>query len=305
MCNQFTLYHKFRIDTGRTKFRQGKTDNILSACESHGQGSQRSVQAWLDPTASCMVQAENVEKTPGYGVLGRYTACSTERIEVLSNKIERNHPLRHTPSLLYPEICCDGIWRNYIRESFYVTLASSNDFLQRLLDERIGVQKSLEAAKTPNESNQNQKPNYQERWDSRGSSNPLRRSEKMSCLVAKAPKTQERGDLWMNHHPARVVCQCLLNLVDKDEDADENVDADQTRTERPVDGQSFIQLEEIDIDFRVPGLSHAVVKETENFCVQEPVKGLKLILIERHFMPTCSRLTSTTHPAKNSKQMLR
>ena len=32
---------------------------------------------------------------------------------VLSNKIERNHPLRHTPSLLYPESCCGGIWRNH------------------------------------------------------------------------------------------------------------------------------------------------------------------------------------------------
>ena len=32
-----------------------------------------------------------MEKAVRYGVLGRYTACSTERIEVLSNKIERNH----------------------------------------------------------------------------------------------------------------------------------------------------------------------------------------------------------------------
>ena len=54
-----------------------------------------------------------------------------------------------------------------------------------------------------------------------------------------------------------------VELVDKDEDADENVDADQTRTVRLVGGQSlFTQLEEMDIDFRVPGLSHAVVKET-------------------------------------------
>ena len=29
----------------------------------------------------------DVEKTPGYGVLGRCTACSTERIEILSNKM--------------------------------------------------------------------------------------------------------------------------------------------------------------------------------------------------------------------------
>ena len=34
-------------------------------------------------------------------------------------------------------------------------------------------------------------------------------------------------------------------------------------------------LEERDIDFRVPGLSHAVVKEAENFRVQELVKKIE------------------------------
>ena len=48
-----------------------------------------------------------------------------------------------------------------------------------------------------------------------------------------------------------------VELVEKDEDADENVDADPTRTVRPVSGLQFTQLEEIDIDFRVSGLPHA------------------------------------------------
>ena len=66
----------------------------------------------------------------------------------------------------------------------------------------------------------------------------------------------------MHRHSARVVCQCLLNVLIKDKDADENVDADQTRTGKLVSGQPtglFTQLEEIDIDFRVSGLPHAVV----------------------------------------------
>ena len=41
----------------------------------------------LDHTTSCILQAKELEKTPRYGVLGRNTACSTERIEVLSNKM--------------------------------------------------------------------------------------------------------------------------------------------------------------------------------------------------------------------------
>ena len=124
-------YWMCRIDTGRTNVKQGNTDSIIYGCESHEQETQRSVQAWLDQTTSCMVQAKNVEKTPRHGVLGRYTACWTERIEVLSNKIERNHPLRYTPSLLYPESYYDGIWRNHIRESICVTSASSKDFFLR------------------------------------------------------------------------------------------------------------------------------------------------------------------------------
>ena len=61
MCNQFTL-HKFRINTGRTNFKQGKTDSILNGCESNGQGAQRSARAWLDHITSCMVQAEKTWK---------------------------------------------------------------------------------------------------------------------------------------------------------------------------------------------------------------------------------------------------
>ena len=54
-----------------------------------------------------------------------------------------------------------------------------------------------------------------------------------------------------------------------------------SRTGRPVSGQPtclFTQLEEIDIDFRVSGLPHAVVQQAENFRVRELVK-----MIESHF----------------------
>ena len=41
-----------------------------------------------------------------------------------------------------------------------------------------------------------------------------------------------------------------------------------------MDKQST-QLEEIDIDFRVPGLPHSVVKQAENFRVRELVKKIE------------------------------
>ena len=51
----------------------------------------------LDLTKPRLASYEKVESAPRHGVLSRYTTCSTESIEVLSNKIECNHPLRHTP----------------------------------------------------------------------------------------------------------------------------------------------------------------------------------------------------------------
>ena len=77
----------------------------------------------------------------------------------------------------------------------------------------------------------------------------------------------------------RPVDSCVpvsVERLDQDKDADENVDADHVRTVRPVKSEQsiglFTEREEIDIDFRVSGLPHAVVKEAENFRVQEVVK---------------------------------
>ena len=69
-----------------------------------------------------------------------------------------------------------------------------------------------------------------------------------------------------------------VERLEKDKDAGENVYADQVSTVRPVSGQSiglFTQREEIDIDFRVSGLPHAVVKQAENFRVRELVKKIE------------------------------
>ena len=58
------------------------------------------------------------------------------------------------------------------------------------------------------------------------------------------------------------------------------------------------QKEEHTIDFRVPGLSHSVVKKQNISKFKSLLKGSKVILIEKHFKSTCSRMTSTTHSAK-------
>ena len=78
-----------------------------------------------------------------------------------------------------------------------------------------------------------------------------------------------------NVSTGRPVSSCVpvsVERLDKDKDANQNVDADHVRTGRPVDSEQsiglFTQCEEIDTDFRVSGLPHAVVKQAENFRVR-------------------------------------
>ena len=70
-----------------------------------------------------------------------------------------------------------------------------------------------------------------------------------------------------------------VSVERSDKDADENVDADRIRTVRPDGSEQsiglFSQREEIDIDFRMSGLPHAVVKQAENSCVRELVKKIE------------------------------
>ena len=70
----------------------------------------------------------------------------------------------------------------------------------------------------------------------------------------------------------------FVERLEKDKDTDENVDADRVRTGPVGSEQSidlFTQREEIDIDFRVSGLPHAVVEQAEIFRVRELVKKIE------------------------------
>ena len=71
----------------------------------------------------------------------------------------------------------------------------------------------------------------------------------------------------------------FVERLEKDKETDKDVDADHDRTGRPVViGQptgSSIPFNEVDIDFRVSGLPHAVVKQAENSRVRELVKKIE------------------------------
>ena len=121
--------------------------------------------------------------------------------------------------------------------------------------------------------------------------------ENVSNLAAKAPM-KEQGDLCSSCVPMSV------KRSDQDKDADENVDADHVRTKKLVYEQPpglFTQCEDIDIDFRVSGLPHAVVKQAENFRVRELVKK-----IESHPLQADLQQNNAYNPfSEESKVMIR
>ena len=131
----------------------------------------------------------------------------------------------------------------------------------------------LEVVKTPN------KPNQDKKNQLLSTERPVKREQPSSSLTQEIEKDVLFGCESTNISTARPVKSCVpvsVERLDKDKDADENVDADQKSTGRPVkSGQSiglFTQREAIDIDFRLSGLPHVVVKQAENFRVRELVK---------------------------------
>ena len=47
------------------------------------------------------VYKQNEKNISEYCVLGQFESCSEEGVDVLSNKIQRNHPSQHSPSSVY------------------------------------------------------------------------------------------------------------------------------------------------------------------------------------------------------------
>ena len=108
----------------------------------------------------------------------------------------------------------------------------------------------------------------------------------------------EQGDLFSSCVPVSA------RRLDQDTDADENVDADQFRTGRPVYEQPpglFTQCEDIDIDFRVSELPHAVVKQAENFRVLELVKKTESHPHRRALQADLKQNHACNHSVKNQK----
>ena len=126
----------------------------------------------------------------------------------------------------------------------------------------------------------------------------LRNSTNVSYLAAKVPM-KEQGDLFSSCVPLSV------ERSDKDKDADENVDADHVRTERPVGSDQSVDLftQRIDIDFRVSGLPHAFVKQAEKLpCSRTREEDRESPSSTSASSRSETKVIPTTHLVKNQRR---
>ena len=108
-----------------------------------------------------------------------------------------------------PAYCISKVVVMKSEENFARRYMCHLDNHRRFLTKIIGcinwIQKSLEAAKIPNESNQHQKPNYQERRDPHVGKSPQRKSRKVLCLITRTSNTQqERRDPYVDQNPQKI-----------------------------------------------------------------------------------------------------
>ena len=111
------------------------------------------------------------------------------------------------------------------------------------------------------------KISFRDNWDERIGSEVAGGSED-----SQQTQPKNKNPIVRTERPVNSCVPVPVERLDKDNDADENVDADQIRTQSIG---LFTQREEIDINFRVSGLPHAVVKQAENFRVRELVKKIE------------------------------
>ena len=204
-----------------------------------------------------------MEETSEYGVLGRHQSSSEERIEVLSNTIERYHSSRNTPSLLYSESCSGWKTGEVIYEKVYASprpppkISLKHDWMKELGSE-VAQRPDGEVVQQ-SKSSQSSQPNPNPDHDR--TEKPVVCRDTSHAQGAKKTSRSQEIETRSFHEEA----------------------AKHDRTGKPVvcrdtshaQGHEQSMLNEVDIDFRIPGLPHSVVKQAENYRVRELVKKIE------------------------------
>ena len=129
---QSSLYCQFWINTWKSNSSKRQTVFFLLV-DPREKGHQGSWYDRLDEcTTSCTIFAQCMEETSIF--------CDSERIDILSDSIECNHPSRNTSSLLCSKSCWMENWRSFIRKTIHVTSTSANGLITSRMNKGIGFE---------------------------------------------------------------------------------------------------------------------------------------------------------------------
>ena len=255
MCDQFTLHHKIRIDTGRTKLEQKNRRPVNPMDKEHK--DPETVDFKAPRLAWCKQKVSRKHQNTVYWVDIKLSQkkglkfCQTRSNVVILYKALPVYCIPMTYQMETEEIIYEKV-----RESPPPPLKISlrNNWMKQLGPE---VARQAEEGPKPTQPNPN----------------PIKRTGRLVVIEQTSRSSAQEIDSCSSRDCKNT--NLFVERLEKDKDTDKDVAADQDGTGRPVGGQWSPQLEEIDIDFRVSGLPHAVVKQAENFRVRELVKKIE------------------------------
>ena len=202
----------------------------------------------VDPLPCLAWYKQKLEKTPVHGVFGRY-------VQLAPREGFKCNQTRCNAIILYNTLpaCCvpkairmetgEIIYKKYESPRPPPKISLRNDWMKEL-----GSEVARQA-----ESSQPTQPN----------TNPIYRTRRL--VTTEPPSRSSAQEIDTRFSLDCENTNLFVERLEKDKDTDKDVDADRDRTERPV----------VDIDFRVSGLPHAVVKQAENSRVRELVKKIE------------------------------
>ena len=262
MCNQFTFHHQFRIDTGRTKIEQQADSIILSSCGSHGQNHKDPDTIDLNEPrhAQYLHEAWKKHQNTVYWVdINLALKKGLKFYQTRSNAITLHETL--------PDCCIPKVVRMETGEVIYEKVYASPRLLPKISLKHDWMKElGSEVAQRPDgqvvqqsKSSQSSQPNpnpghdrtvkpvvCREVSDAQGARKTSRSQEiETRCFHEEAVKHDRTGK--------PVVC----------------------RDASHAQGHEQSMFNEVDIDFRIPGLPHSVVKQAENSRVRELVKRIE------------------------------
>ena len=286
MCNQFTFHHQFRIDTGGQNFSKRQTVFFLPVNpmdKEHKDPEKIDLEA--PRLARYMHTAWKKHQNTVYWV----------HIKLAQKKGLQFYQTRSNAIILYntlPAYCIPKAVRMETEEIINEMVCASPRPPPKISFKHNWMKElGSEVARQP-EDNQPTQPNP----------NPIYRTERPVVTEQTSRSSAQEID-------TRFSLDCkntnlFVERLEKDEDTDKDVDADRVRTGRPVGGHQSLQLEEIDIDFRVSGLPRAVAKQTENSRVRELVKKIECHFHRQDLQADLQQSNAYNPCSEKSKKMI-